>query len=194
MGMTQQTPLTVRQWRRAEYERLVDLGVFRGEPIELIGGQLVVAEPQGAYHASAISAAEYTLRAALPPGWIVRTQLPVSLDDESEPEPDLVVVPGRPADYRGSHPTRPALAVEVAESSLEFDRERKGSLYARAGISEYWIVNLVNRIVEVYRDPEPDPTARYGWRYRSVTSLTTPDVVVPLAFASSQIAVADLLP
>jgi Uma2 family endonuclease len=194
MGMTQQTPLTVRQWRRAEYERLVDLGVFRGEPIELIGGQLVVAEPQGAYHASAISAAEYTLRAVLPPGWIVRTQLPVSLDEESEPEPDLVVVPGRPADYRGTHPARPALAVEVAESSLEFDREQKGSLYARAGIPEYWIVNLVDRIVEVYREPEPDPTAGYGWRYRSLTSLTSPAVVAPLAFASSRIAVADLLP
>ena len=193
MGVTQ-TPLTVRQWRRAEYERLVDLGVFRGEPLELIGGQLVVAEPQGAYHASAISAAEYTLRAVLPTGWIVRTQLPVSLDDDSEPEPDLVVVPGRPADYRASHPTRPALAVEVSESSLEFDRERKGSLYARAGIPEYWIVNLVDRIVEIYRDPEPDAMARYGWRYRSVTPMTAPGAVSPLAFASSRIAVADLLP
>jgi Uma2 family endonuclease len=193
MGVTQ-TPLTVRQWRRAEYERLVDIGVFRGEPVELIGGQLVVAEPQGAYHAAAISAAEYTLRAVLPTGWIVRTQLPISLDDESEPEPDLVVVPGRPADYRGSHPTRPALAVEVSESSLEFDREQKGSLYARAGIPEYWIVNLVDRIVEMFRDPEPDATARYGWRYRSVTPVTPPGVVTPLAFASSHIEVADLLP
>ncbi len=146
-------PLTVRRWGRAEYERLVNLGVFQGEPIELIDGQLVVAEPQGAYHASAISAAEYALRAALPPGWIVRTQMPVSLDDESEPEPDLVVVRGRPADYRQSHPACPALAVEVAESSLEFDRERKGSLYARAGIEDYWIVNLVDRVLEVYRDP-----------------------------------------
>jgi Uma2 family endonuclease len=191
---TMQVPLTLRRWRRAEYERLVDLGVFRDEPIELIGGQLVVAEPQGAYHASAISAAEYTLRAALPPGWIVRTQLPVLLDEESEPEPDLVVVPGRPADYRGSHPTRPALAVEVSESSLAFDREHKGSLYARAGVPEYWIVNLVDRIVEVYRDPEPDAAARYGWSYRSVTPLTPPGAISPLAFPSSPIAAAELLP
>jgi len=189
-----QAPLTLRRWQRAEYERLVDLGVFHGEPIELIGGQLVVGEPQGSYHASAISIAEYALRAALPAGWIVRTQMPVSLDDESEPEPDLVVVQGRPGDYRESHPARVALAVEVAESSLEFDRERKGSLYARAGIDDYWIVNLVDRVLEVYREPEPDASAVYGWRYRSVRVLTPPAVLVPLAFTSSQVAVADLLP
>ena len=189
-----QAPLTLRRWKRVEYERLVGLGVFEGEPLELIGGQLVVAEPQDPYHASAISAADYALRAILPSGWIVRIQAPVSLDDESEPEPDLVVVPGRPADYREAHPTRPVLAVEVAESSLDFDRGHKGSLYAQAGIRDYWIVNLVDRVLEVYRDPGPDPSAPYGWRYRSVTTLTPPAVVAPLAFASGRIAVADLLP
>lgn len=192
--MAQPPPPTLRRWKRAEYDRLVTLGVFADEPIELIGGQLVVAEPHGTYHASAISAAEYALRAALPPGWIVRSQLPVSLDDESEPEPDLVAVPGRPGDYRHSHPARPVLAVEVAETSLYFDRQHKGSLYARAGIADYWIVNLADRVLEVYRDPQPDPSAPYGWRYRSVTTLAPPAVVVPLAFPSSRIAVADLFP
>jgi Uma2 family endonuclease len=189
-----QTPLTLRRWQRAEYERLVDLGLFQGEPLELIGGQLVVAEPQGAYHAAAITRADYALRAVIPPGWIVRLQAPVSLDDDSEPEPDLVVVRGRPGDYQDAHPARVELAVEVAESSLAFDRERKGSLYARAGIQDYWIVNLVDRALEVYRDPEPDPSADYGWRYRSVTLLRPPGLVVPVAFTSSPIAVADLLP
>ena len=189
-----QAPLTLRRWKRIEYDRLVALGVFHGEPIELIGGQLVVAEPQYPYHASAISAADYALRAVLPPGWIVRVQAPVSLDDESEPEPDLAVVAGRPADYREAHPARPALAVEVAESSLDFDRQQKSSLYARAGVADYWIVNLVDRLLEVHRDPEPDPSAPYGWRYRSVTALAPPALVTPLAFTSSRIAVADLLP
>ncbi len=172
----------------------MDLGVFEGEPLELIGGQLIVAEPKGAYHSSAVSSAEYALRAGLPSGWIVRTQQPVSLDDESEPEPDLAVVPGRPGDYRHAHPERPALAVEVSDSSLHFDRQQKGSLYARAGIEDYWIVNLVDRALEIYRDPSPDPSAPYGWRYRSVITLVPPAVAVPLAFASSRIAVADLLP
>jgi Uma2 family endonuclease len=189
-----QAPLTLRRWTRVEYDRLVDLGVFDGELLELLGGQLVVAEPHGAYHASAISAVDYAVRAVVPQGWLVRIQLPVSLDDESEPEPDLVVVPGLPTDYRQSHPQRPVLAIEVSDSSLPFDREYKGSLYARAGIQDYWIVNLVDGVLEVYRDPTPDAPALYGWRYRSVTTLARSAVVVPVAFPASQIAVADLLP
>ncbi|MBI1846992.1 MAG: Uma2 family endonuclease [Candidatus Rokubacteria bacterium] len=186
--------LTLRHWKRIEYDRLVDLGVFEHDAIELIGGQLVVAEPKGAYHSSGVTAADYALRAALPPGWIVRTQAAVSLDDDSEPEPDLAVVPGRPSDYRYAHPARPVLAVEVSDSSLAFDRQHKSSLYARAGIQDYWIVNLVDRVLEIYRDPGPDTSGVYGWRYRSVASLRPPEVAVPLAFPSSQIAVADLLP
>ena len=86
------------------------------------------------------------------------------------------------------------LAVEVAESSLEFDRKQKVSLYARAGIEDYWIVNLVDRVLEVYREPEPDSTARYGWRYRAVQQLTRDAVVSPLALPSVRVAVAALLP
>lgn len=168
--------------------------MFEGEPLELLGGHLIVAEPKGAYHSAGVSAVDYALRAALPPGWIVRIQLPVSLDDESEPEPDLVVVPGRPTDYRHAHPERPALAVEVSDSSLYFDRQHKGSLYARAGIQDYWIVNLVDRALEIYRDPGPDASALFEWRYRSVVTLTPPAMAVPLAFTNSRIAVFDLLP
>jgi Uma2 family endonuclease len=187
-------PLTLRRWRRVEYERLIDLGAFEGDPVELIGGQLVVAESKGAYHTSALGVADDALRAALPPGWIVRTQAPISLDDESEPEPDLVVVPGSHSTYRHAHPAHPTLTIEVADSSLDFDRHHKGSLYARAGLPDYWIVNLVDRVLEVYRDSGPDSSAPYGWRYRSVTTLGTADVVVPLAFAGSRIPVTDLLP
>jgi len=124
----------------------------------------------------------------------VRIQMPVALDDESEPEPDVAVVPGEWGDYRTSHPSRPVLVVEVAESSLSFDREDKGSLYARAGIRDYWIVNLVDRMLEVYRDPEPHPTARYGWRYRVIERLGPEETVSPLALATVRIAVGDLLP
>jgi Uma2 family endonuclease len=167
---------------------------FRAERVELMRGQLVVSEPQTPYHASAVSSVDYALRDVLPPGWTVRLQAPVSLDGESELQPDLVVVPGRAADYRSAHPSHPTLVVEVAESSLVFDRERKGSLYARAGIERYWIVNLVERVLEAYGEPGPDGSAVYGWRYRSVTMLRPPDVAVPLACASRAIAVADLLP
>src|SRR6266571_5171323 len=186
-----QSPLTVRRWTRHEYEKLVDFGMFQRDPVELIGGQLIVAEPQGSYHATAVGAADDALRAVLPPGWIVRAQMPLALDEESAPEPDLVVVRGSRADYRESHPARPALAVEVSDSSLAFDREHKGSLYARAGVPDYWIVNLVDRLLEVYRDPRPDPSAAYGWRYRSMETRVPPALVVPLALPSTPIAVAD---
>ncbi len=189
-----ETALTIRRWRRAEYERLVNLGMFEGEPLELIGGQLIVAEPQGAYHAAAITKIDYALRAVLPPGWFVRLQAPVALDDESEPEPDVVVVPGRPGDYMDAHPSRPVLAVEVAESSLGFDRVRKGSLYARAQIQDYWIVNLVERVLEVYREPEEDIAAPFGWRFRVTQRLEPPATVAPVALPAARLPVADLLP
>ena len=189
-----QAPLTLRRCKRAEYERLVDLGLFQRDPVELIGGQLVVAEPQGSYHATAVGAADDALRAALPPGWIVRAQMPVALDDESAPEPDLAVVPGTRADYRESHPSRPALVLEVADSSLDFDRQHKGSLYARGGVEDYWIVNLIDRVLEMYRDPGPEPWAPCGWRYQSAQTLTPPAVIAPLALPFVRIPVTDLLP
>jgi Uma2 family endonuclease len=189
-----QIPLTIRRWQRAEYDRLIELGVFEGEPLELIGGQLVVAEPKGTYHTSAVVKVDYALRAALPPGWLVRTQAPVWLDDESEPEPDLVVVPGAPDDYREVHPSGTALLIEVADSSLSFDRRVKGSLYARAGVADYWIVNLVDRVVELYREPVPDAAAVHGWSFRSVARVAPPATVTPMAFPALRIAVADLLP
>lgn len=189
-----QAPLTLRHWKRVEYERLVDLGAFAHDPIELIGGQLIVAEPKGPYHTSGVTTVEYAVRAVLPSGWLVRTQAPVALDEDSEPEPDLAVVPGGPRDYLDAHPARPVLAVEVADSSLAFDRRDKGSLYARAGLADYWIVNLVDRVLEIYREPAPDTAAVYGWSYRSVIVLRPGDAAIPLAFPSSPLAVADLLP
>jgi Uma2 family endonuclease len=189
-----QTPLTLRRWKRVEYERLADLGVFEGDPVELIGGQLIVAEPKGSPHATAVGMANDALRAVLPPGWIVRVQDPLALDDESAPEPDIALVRGSRADYRQAHPAHPALAIEVAQSSLSFDRQQKGSLYARAGVQDYWIVNLVDGVLEVYRDAAPDASAPYGWRYRSIQTLSPPALVTPLALPSSPIPVAALLP
>src|SRR5881397_4257626 len=155
-----------RRFSRAEYDRLIELGVFQpGEDIELIGGELMVAEPQGAAHYTAIRKSAKALEAAFGPGWEVRTEGPIGLDEDSEPEPDVAVVPGSPEDYSRAHPSRPVLTVEVAESSLAVDRQHKGSLYARAGLTDYWVLNLVDRVLEVYREPAPDSAAPFGWRY-----------------------------
>ncbi|HEV8640450.1 MAG TPA: Uma2 family endonuclease [Methylomirabilota bacterium] len=188
-------PPRTRRWSRQEYDRLVELGVLHeDEPIELIGGELIVAEPKGSPHATGVSLAAEALRAAFGEGWLVRVQDPVALDDESEPEPDVAVVPGRPRDYRAAHPSRPALVVEVAESSLAFDRNVKGSLYARAGLADYWIVNLVDRTLEVHRPPVRDASAPFGWRYGSVQILGPDAAASPLARPAARVAVADLLP
>ncbi len=183
------------RWKRVEYDRLIECGVFQpGDPIELVGGQLIVAEPQGSYHFASIQAVEESLRGAFGPGWQVRGQGPLALDDESEPEPDVAVVPGSFRDYVGEHPSRPVLVVEVSESSLALDRVHKGSLYARAGLADYWIVNLVDRALEVYREPIADPAAPFGWRYRSVEVHGPEASVSPLAAPSASIPIADLLP
>ncbi len=187
-------PHTIRPLKRVEYEHLVEAGVFAREPIELIGGQLIVAEPQGTYHATAVDTVYDAIRRVLPAGWIVRNEKPVALDDDSEPEPDLAVVAGVRADYLEGHPNRPALVIEVAESSLRFDRRDKGSLYSRGGVQDYWIVNLVDRLVEVYREPAPSDAAPYGWSYRSVETFAPPSFVTSLALPSVRLAVADLLP
>jgi len=147
-------PVRARRWTRAEYDRLIDIGVFLpDEPLELIGGELIVSEPLGSAHYAAIGLVEDALRAALEPGWLVRSQGPIELDAESEPEPDIAVMPGDRRSFSRRHPSRPALVIEVAESSLAFDREHKGSLYARARLDDYWIVNLVDRVAEIYRRP-----------------------------------------
>jgi len=184
-----------RRWTRVEYEKLIDLGVFQsGEPIELIGGELMVAEPQGAAHYTAIWKLAKALEAAFGGGWVVRPQGPIGLDEESEPEPDVAVVAGGPEDYRGAHPSRPALTVEVAESTLGSDRERKGSLYARAGLPDYWILNLKDCVLEVYREPAPDPSAPFGWRYARRECFDSFAHVSPLAAPGASILVGDLLP
>lgn len=188
-------PMPTKRWTRLQYDRLIECGVFQpGDRIELIGGELIVREPQRTPHSTAIELALDALRAAFGPGWRVRVQLPVALDEESEPEPDIAVVPGSPRDYLPSHPSSPVLILEAAESSLALDREIKGSLYARAQIVDYWIVNLVDHVLEVYRDPVAAPASPYGWRYASVTTRQGADVVTPLAAPRSRVAVADLLP
>ena len=189
------TPIPTKRWARLEYERLVDRAVFQpGDRVELVGGQLVVREPQGSPHAVAVRLAEDVIQAAFGSGWEVRGQMPVALDDESEPEPDVAVCAGSPRDYLAGHPSQPVLLVEVADSSLAFDREHKGSLYARAHVPDYWIVNLVDRVLEVHRDPAPSADAPYGWRFSTQRRLGAADSISPLAAPRARILVADLLP
>jgi Uma2 family endonuclease len=188
-------PPMTRRWTRVEYERLVELGVFQpDERLELIDGLLVVREPQGTRHATAIRRVLAALRGVLGDAWQIDSQLPLALDEDSEPEPDVAVVPGDARTYRHAHPSRAVLIVEVAEASYRIDHEYKASLYARAGIADYWIIDLLRDALEVHRDPEPSADAPCGWRYRSVVTLRPPSTVAPLVAPGDSIPIADLLP
>src|SRR5262249_60865109 len=119
-------PIRVRSFTRDEYDRLIERGAFHPEErLELVGGHLIVHEPQGSRHAVAIELAQGALQRAFGPVWRIRVQLPIALDAESEPEPDLSVVAGDPRASARSHPATAALIVEVAETSLASDRELK---------------------------------------------------------------------
>jgi Uma2 family endonuclease len=188
-------PIRTRRWTRKEYGRLIELGILHeDEPIELLGGQLVVAEPKSSPHATAVRLTAKALRLAFGEGWVVLVQDPIALDDESEPEPDLAVVAGDERDYRDAHPERAAVVVEVAFSSLAFDRRHKGSLYARAGVTDYWIVNLVERAVEVRRGPVAEPSADFGAAYQDIAIAQPGMTVAPLAKPEARVRVDDLLP
>lgn len=188
-------PQRMRRWTRIEYERLIGVGIFRpGEHLELLGGHLVVSEPQGTLHATAVGLVEDVLRDCFGSGWVVRVQMPIALDEESEPEPDVAVVPGTRQDYAAAHPSRPALLVEVAESSLADDRGTKAALYARAGVADYWILNLVDRVLEVCRAPVTAEGQPFSWRYRDTAVLRPGASIAPLARPDAVVEVAALLP
>lgn len=193
--MSATSPIRTRRFTRVEYDRMIECGIFAPDDrIELIAGLLICKEPQDPSHANGTRRVTEVLRRAFGAGWMIAPQAPIALDEDSEPEPDVSVVPGTLEDYESEHPSRPVLVVEVSLSRLGFDRGRKGSLYARARVPEYWIVNLVDRVVEVQRDPRRSKAARYGWRYADVRILRAGDAITPLAAPAASVPVADLLP
>jgi Uma2 family endonuclease len=174
---------------------MADAGIFApGERVELIEGEIVLKAPQMPRHATAVVLAQEALRTVSGGGFDVRPQLPLDLGADSEPEPDAAVVRGTARDYVDGHPTTAILVVEVADTTLEFDRGRKVAMYARAGIPEYWIVNLLDRVLEVFRDPGPLPDWPPEHRYRSIYRFGPPDTVAPLSSPAAHVRVADLLP
>jgi Uma2 family endonuclease len=149
------TSMFLRRFTVDEYRRMIDLGVFvKNDQFELLDGWIVAKMPHNPPHDLAVSLGLRQLTSWLPAPWFCRVQSAVTLAT-SEPEPDLAVVLGPERRYAAMHPTVRdiILLIEIADSSLTDDRREKGALYAQANIIEYWIVNLVDRKVEVYTDP-----------------------------------------
>jgi Uma2 family endonuclease len=185
LAQHQVVPDRIRPLRRIEYETLVDRGLFDDVRVELLCGALVEMTPQGPLHANVVRRLSEHLIRVLPSTVHTRVQSPLALSDESEPEPDIAVVPA--ADYDRAHPTRALLVIEVADSSLQKDRGVKTTLYATAEIPELWLVNLPEKVVEVHRRP------MHG-RYSDVATVDSAGALQPLAFPAVAIAVSELLP
>lgn len=183
-----------RRLTRLEYDALIERAVLdEDDPIELLDGRLFFrGEHQGSPHEAASIRTRLALDRAFGPGYHVGSGYPIAFEDESAPVPDVVVLRG-PIDHSvDAPPSSLMLVVEIADSALTTDRRGKGGRYARAGLADYWLVNLVDRVPEVYREPVPTRSGR--WRYRSVRVLKHRATAAPLAARRAKIRVADLLP
>jgi len=178
----------IRPLKRAEYDRMIELGLFdEDERLELLEGILVAVRPPGAPHAYAVQSLDAILQRAFAgrSDVIVRAQLPLALGTDSEPEPDVAVVPS--ADYAAFHPSTALLVVEVAQESAAKDRQWKARVYASAGISEYWVFDLKQRVVDVHREPR-------GGRYEQVTRHGEDAVLQPRSILGVEVLVKAVLP
>ena len=150
---TDNTEPTVRRWSVAEYYQMGELGWFEGQRVEFIAGRVWQKSPQEPSHCVCASLTQSALSAAFGAGYCIRSQHPLRLSDEPEPEPDIAVVPGGPRDFMTAHPTTAELVVDVSVSSLNFDRRQKSSLYASFGLPEYWLLDVDNRRLDIFRQP-----------------------------------------
>ena len=183
------------RWTRARYEALINSGLLTPDDrLELLEGEIVEKMTHNGPHATGLRLTEKLLNRIFTEGYDVRAQLPLALGDRSEPEPDVAVVTGTPRDYKQSHPTTAVLVVEISDSTLRVDRTTKASLYARAGIPEYWILNITERVLEVYRQPVPMRGKPLGYGYAEILRLSETERFTPLSSPDFSIAVADLLP
>ncbi len=179
----------IHRWTREEYERIVETGGFEGWNVELIDGTLYDMTPQTSRHAGLTAKISGVLTEIDPGEHLIRHHSPLAVPGDSLPEPDLAVVPPDPAGdyYVSAHPTMAVLVVEIADSSLRYDRAVKVRAYAQAGIPEYWILNLVSWQLEVHRDPSGN-----GYGKRTVLGLG--DEISPLFAAGETIRVSRLFP
>ncbi len=185
----------LRRFSRDEYHKMMGAGVlYEGEPVELLEGLVVCKISKGTPHESCVRRLTVRLPRYLPDCWFVQIQNAIGLAD-GEPEPDGAILRGDVADFDGHHPEPDEIGVvvEVSDSSLIADRRDKGRQYSRAAIAVYWVMNLIDRQVEVYTDPDPsaDPP-----RYQT-TTIYTPGQDVPVVLEGVQVATipaADLLP
>ncbi len=172
-----------------DYYRMAETGVLRpGKRMELLDGKIIDMSPIGPFHGGLVKRLSRLFNLKAQGRWMVSTQDPVRLDDHSEPEPDVMLLQPSADDYTSRHPQPQDvfLLIEVADSTLEYDREIKLPAYGRAGVAEVWIVNLLDATIEVYREP-------HFTGYGSKTVLRAGDQAKPQAFPDVAVDVGALL-
>lgn len=179
------------KWTVDEYYRLYEQGLFEGRRVELIKGEIFEMSPMLSPHATSVGLVSDILAEIFQKGFFIRVQMPMSFSRIDEPEPDVAVITGARRNFTNVHPKSAELLVEVAQTSLRFDRTKKMSLYAENVIEDYWIVNLKQRRLEVFRQPV---TIEGGFDYAEKFFLKEEEFIAPLAMPKKKVKVADLLP
>ncbi len=181
-------------WTWDKYLQAAELGWFNHQRVELIEGEVIYMSAISVHNFQGVVRVDRILQRIFTNVFFVSTQCPIQVSALSAPEPDVAVIAGRFEDYKEQLPQTAVLVVEISDTSLGYDRIEKASLYARADVPDYWIVNLKDRRLEIRRQPIEDATASFGYSYANTQILTENDLVSPLAMPDEQIAVADLLP
>jgi Uma2 family endonuclease len=184
-------PAVLKYWTVNEYRQMSEVGILNADArTELIAGQILVMAAKGTPHVLGLRLLAVALDKLLTnQPFFISTQDPIQLNDFSEPEPDLAIVRGTLLDYADRHPEPKdlALVVEVADSTLKYDCEVKDKLYAQSGIEDYWVLDVKNRNLHVFRNPTPTG-------YTSHLLLTLPNSISPLAFLNQSVSLLDILP
>jgi Uma2 family endonuclease len=171
------------RFSRDGYWRLVESGVFGSDPrIELVDGEILMMAPIGPWHGAIVRRLTRFFVKNLPDSLECSAQLPIVIEDHSEPEPDIALVRSRADDYQREHPS-PAevlLLVEVARSSLAIDLGKKPRVYSSARIPEYWVVDVAKKVVLVHRDPT-------GSAYREVATFAAGSIIAPISAPDCQL-------
>ncbi len=185
-----ETMLQLRLWTVEDYHRMAEAGIFGAEErVELLEGKIIWMIAKGTAHRSAVGRTDYLFKNRLVNRAWVSIQEPVKLNERSEPEPDVAVVKIDPLDYADHHPTPSEvyLIIEVADSSLKLDCETKSKAYSKAGIIDYWVLDVVSRQLHVFRQPADDG-------YQSEEIFAEDCTISPLEFPDLQIGVFEMLP
>ena len=182
------------RWTIAQYRELGKLDVFHDLKTMLLDGEIYAMVMPSPPHDTALGLTENWLRSVFATGYHIRCQMGFDIGTHNDPGPDLAIVPGTIRDYSTRTPTTAVLVVEIAESSLFLDTTTKAELYATAGVPDYWVIDLENRELVIFRDPEPLPEGLGATAYRTRSTLGPDDSISPLAAPSFSVKISDLLP